>query len=57
MKLQTAAEAAIALDVSRQRVYQLIDQGRIRVWREHPYMIREADVAKFVRRPPGRQSK
>jgi excisionase family DNA binding protein len=54
----STADAAERLGVTRQRVLQLIDGGRLpaRMF-AHVYMIREADLNLVADRPPGRPPK
>lgn len=58
MKLLTATEAAKALGVSRQRICYLLAAGRLPATRfGQAWVIREADLAAFTRKPGGRPRK
>jgi excisionase family DNA binding protein len=58
MKLLTATEAARALGISKQRICYLLAAGRLPATRfGQAWMIRERDLAAFVRLPRGRPAK
>jgi excisionase family DNA binding protein len=54
----TVTQAAKKMNVSRARIHELIQQGRIPVIRAGAqYMIRPADIDNFEKRRPGRPRK
>ena len=54
----STSEAAEELGVTRQRVLQLIESGRLRATKfANVYMIRKADLAAVEERVPGRPPK